>query len=71
MLALPDESARRRFIVRCLETFATDELLPHLKDASERHQQSDPHASLLLADILIWTAEHAQTPGHRALGLLA
>jgi CHAT domain-containing protein len=71
LLALPDNPARRRFVARCLGVLAATELLPGLKDASERYQQSDPHASLLLAEILIWAAESAQMPGHRALGLLA
>ncbi|MGN6812676.1 MAG: hypothetical protein ACTHMP_17575, partial [Thermomicrobiales bacterium] len=71
MLALPDEPARQRFVTRCLETFAADDLLPFLKLASERYLTIDEAAALHLARTLAYAGEYLARPEYRALGLLA
>ncbi|MGN6674786.1 MAG: tetratricopeptide repeat protein, partial [Thermomicrobiales bacterium] len=71
LLALPDETARQRFVAHCLKTFAADDLLPHFKFASERYLTIDEAAALQLAQILAFAGEYLARPEYRALGLLA
>lgn len=66
-----DEQSRRALVAACLERFAPDDLLPRLKDESERYQRIDPHKSLALAEALIAGSEAAGLPQYHALGLLA
>ena len=71
LLELDDEPARRRFVERCLALFPADELLPFLKDESERYQNVDPYSSLRLAETLVGAGDVAGRPDHRALVLMA
>lgn len=71
LLELDDESARQQWIVHCLHHITADELLPFLKDESERNLNIDPHVALRLAGALVSAGEFAKRPAYRALGMMA
>jgi tetratricopeptide (TPR) repeat protein len=73
-LALGDENARQALVAAHLESSEAHDielLLAGLKDASERNLSIDAHKAARLANLLVFAAEVAEQPRHRALGLLA
>ncbi len=71
LIELDDETARRGFIEQCLHVCDADELLPLLKDESERHLNSTPQVAKRLAEALIFASELIERPDYRALGVMA
>ncbi|HEY3059768.1 MAG TPA: CHAT domain-containing protein [Chloroflexota bacterium] len=72
LLELPHDEARRARLQRELATGARqDELLTALKDVSERQLGADTAVALATADLLVFAADVARQPEHRAMGLLA
>src|SRR5436190_4400888 len=70
VLALGD-GQWRGFVEQCLDRYAADDLLPAFKAEAERNHGSDGRAALRLGEALIYAAERAGRPDHRALGLIA
>jgi len=66
-----DGDAARGWIKDCTQHLPVDELLPLLKDESERYLNSDPQVAQRLAEALIAAGEAADRPEYRALGLMA
>jgi CHAT domain-containing protein len=71
LAANEDETARRELLLARLQDFDHETLLTTLKDESERYRTSDIGGSLRLAEALIFAAERAGYPAHRAMGLMA
>src|SRR5262245_44926901 len=71
LAATGDETARQELLLAHLRDFDHETLLTTLKDESERYRASAAQGSLRLAEGLIFAAERAGRPDHRAMGLMA
>lgn len=71
VIELDDETERHACIARALETLGADQILPLLKDESERHLNINPNSALRLAASLVFGGTLCNQPAYHALGLMA
>ncbi len=71
LAATEDETARQELLLAHLRDFDHETLLATLKDESERYRTGAAQGSLRLAEGLVFAAERARRPDHRAMGLMA
>lgn len=71
LVALDDEAARHASIEHALDVIVPDELLPFLKEESERYLNIDPYIARRLAETLAYAGHRANYPYFHALGIMA